>query len=104
MVGKDAAIQVEAKVARANRPRHRLLGKKRLTRCCKRSVLLANTSKTLALPYKAHRLKLSLAALTATILGQLCQDLKNMSRGGTTMAASVWVSQLEVEYEEVEAT
>jgi hypothetical protein len=27
-----------------------------------------------------------------------------MSRGGTTMAASVWVSQLEVEYEEVEAT
>lgn len=66
--------------------------------------VLANTSKAPTLPYKAQILKLSIEALTPAKLGQLCQDLKNMSRGCTIMAASVWVSQQKVDYEEVEAT
>lgn len=65
---------------------------------------IANTGKAPTLPYKAQILKLSIEALTPAKLGQLCQDLKNISRGCTIMAASVWVSQQKVDYEEVEAT
>lgn len=65
---------------------------------------IANTSKAPTLLYKAQILKLSIEALTPTKLGQLCQELENISWGCTTMAASVWVSQRNVDYKEVEAT
>lgn len=65
---------------------------------------IVNTSKAPTLPYKAQTLKLSIEALTPTKLGQLGQELKKMSWGCTTMAASVWVSQRKVDYKEVEAT
>jgi hypothetical protein len=49
-------------------------------------------------------LKSSIATLGKTKLHQLCQDLENISKGSTTMAAPRLVPQIEVEYEPIEAT
>jgi len=68
------------------------------TWCCIRSVPLLIPAKHRRKKNKAQILKLSIEALTPAKLGQLCQDLKNMSWGCTTMAASVWVSQRKVDY------
>lgn len=53
------------------------------------------TGKAPKLPYTAQIFKLSIEALTPAKLGQLAQDLANISRGCTCtiMAASIWVSQ-----------
>jgi hypothetical protein len=65
---------------------------------------IANTSKALTIPDKAQIWHLSIEGLTLTEWGQLGHHLEHMSWGCTTMAASVSVSQLKIEYEEVEAT
>jgi HPt (histidine-containing phosphotransfer) domain-containing protein len=51
----------------------------------------------------AYILKSSSATLGAMKLYQLCQDLEDMSKGGTTIAPLALVSQLEAEYERVQA-
>ncbi len=52
----------------------------------------------------AHALKLRSATLSIPILYQLCQDLEEVCKGGTTTAAPELVSRLKTEYERVEAT
>lgn len=52
----------------------------------------------------AHSLKLRSSTLSIPILYQLCQDLEEVCKGGTTMAARELVSRLKTEYERVEAT
>jgi hypothetical protein len=88
MVGKDAAVEAGGILTMEENANLVLP-----TLCA-----IANTSKARMLPYKSPTLKLSIEALTPAKLGQLDQDLENMSRGGTIMAASVWVSQQKVDY------
>lgn len=56
------------------------------------------------LQYGGHRLKLSSATLGATSLYQLCQDLEDMSKGGTTRTAMALGNPLEAEYERFKLT
>lgn len=53
--------------------------------------------------YGARTLKSSSAILGAMKLYQLCQELEDMNKGDTTIAAPALVSQLEAEYEQVKA-
>jgi HPt (histidine-containing phosphotransfer) domain-containing protein len=53
--------------------------------------------------HAARSLKSSSTPLGATKLYQLCQDLEDMNKGGTTIAAPASVSKLEAEYEQVKA-
>src|ERR687886_1103614 len=94
MVGKDTAVKVEVS-DRDLENAFQLLSALRTA---------ARTSDALGLAYHTLTFKLSSTTLSATKLCQLCQDLENMSRGGTTMTTPAWVSPLEVEYERVEAT
>lgn len=51
----------------------------------------------------AHSLKSRSATVGVPILYQFCQDLEDISRGGTTVTAPNLVSRLKAEYERVEA-
>ncbi len=54
-----------------------------------------------SLQQAAHTLKSSSAALGATTLSQLCQELEAIGQAGTVISGTERVSQLEAEYEEV---
>lgn len=56
------------------------------------------------LPYGIHTLKSTSATLSATMLYLLCQDLEEMSKGGTTRTALVLENQLEAEYKRFKTT
>ena len=94
MVGKDTAVKVEVSDRDLENAFQLLPALRAATR----------TSASLGLVHHTLTFKLSNTTLSATKLCQLCQDLENMSRGGTTMATPAWVSPLEVEYKRVEAT
>lgn len=64
----------------------------------------ADTGDARKLEYAARTLKSKSATLGTTILYQLCQELENMSKHGTTTAALELVTQLKDEYERVEVT
>jgi HPt (histidine-containing phosphotransfer) domain-containing protein len=64
----------------------------------------ADTGDAPGLHYTAHTLKSSSRTLGAIGLYPLCQESEDISKGSTTIAASALVSQVEAEYERVEAT
>lgn len=65
--------------------------------------LAANTGDIERLEEAAHSFKSRSTTLGTPILYQLCQDLEDMSRGGTTITALEIVSRLKAEYQRVEA-
>jgi diguanylate cyclase (GGDEF)-like protein len=65
--------------------------------------LAADTGDAQRVKDAAHALKSRSAILGTTILYQLCQDLEDTSRGGTTIGAPSLVSRLKADYERVEA-
>lgn len=64
----------------------------------------ADTGDAPGLHYTAHTLQSSSRTLGAIKLYPLCQESEDLSKGSTTIAASALVSQVEAEYERVEAT
>jgi diguanylate cyclase (GGDEF)-like protein len=65
--------------------------------------LAADTGDAQSVKDAAHALKSRSAILGTTILYQLCQDLEDTSRGGTTIGAPPLVSRLKADYGRVEA-
>jgi HPt (histidine-containing phosphotransfer) domain-containing protein len=64
----------------------------------------ADTGDAPGLHYTAHTLQSSSGTRGAIGLYPLCQESEDISKGSTTIAASALVSQVEAEYERVEAT
>jgi HPt (histidine-containing phosphotransfer) domain-containing protein len=59
---------------------------------------------TASLQQAAHTLKSSSAALGATYLAQLCEELEEVGRSSTVTSETGKASQLETEYEVVKVT
>lgn len=62
-----------------------------------------NTEDAAALRSVAHSLRSLSVTIGAMTFGKLCRELEAMGHAGTTVSASTLVSQLETEYQRVEA-